>query len=226
MKIAIVIVLIVIGLLLMGVIAFVIGYIFFRTRLQHYIFAHQLLPSQMFADPVTVLAPMVSSNGYSDEGHSHLLEFWETAGEGLSEKDLASSDSLSYSMVMLGHPNAMAYLVTLPPPIKKTEAYFILMVFDAPGLACGKVRYLRYFILEYFGKKKEIPKTRIGEWIPKENGNLEYVEHCSGIPPSKETFMEKVQQIIESSGSHPMPEDCEPVPVPLHVGSPQNEARC
>ena len=200
MKIAIIVIL---GLLFLCVIAWVIGFIFYRARMQLYIFAHQLLPSQMFADPSAVLVPMVSPEGYSDEGRAHLLRLWDAAGEGQSGKDLVSSESLTYLMVVLGHPNSTAFLVTLPPPEKTTEAIFALMVFDAPGLCCNAVRHLRYFVLEYYGQKDGITKTQLSEWTPKEGGGLKHVDHGKGVEADGRAFMAKVQEIIEASGSQP-----------------------
>src|SRR4051794_7368698 len=121
MKIAVFIVL---GLVVVGVVAWVIGFIFFRARMQHYIFAHQLLPTQMFADPVRVLGTLASGTGSSDEGRAALHALWAAAGEGLSGEDVVSPEALTYSTEVLGHPNSTAYLVTLPPPVKKTEAHF------------------------------------------------------------------------------------------------------
>jgi len=132
-----------------------------------------------------------------------LLRFWEAAGEGHSAKDRVASDSLTYSMEVLGHPNSTAFFVTLPPPVKKTEAHFVLMVFDAPGLSCGTVRHLRYFVLEHYGQENGTPKTQLGEWIAKENGGLKFEDHGAGTSPEKEAFMARVQQIIEASGSQP-----------------------
>lgn len=202
MKIAIFIVL---GLLVIAVIAWVIGFIFFRARMQHYIFAHQFLPSQMFADPLAVLTPMISPTGFSPEGREHLLRLWEAAGEGFAAKDLVAPDELTYSMEVLGHPNSTAYFITLPPPVKKTEAHFALMVFDGPGLCCDAVRHLRYFVLEHYGNKDGAPKTQLTEWVPKEDGSLKHVDHGTGPLPDKDAFMASVQDIIEKSGSQPKP---------------------
>jgi hypothetical protein len=200
MKIAIFIIL---GLLMLCVIAWVIGFIFYRARMQHYVFAHQLLPSKMFAEPVAVLVPMVSPTGFSPEGREHLLRFWEAAGEGHSDKDRVSSNELTYSMEVLGHPNSTAFFVTLPAPIKKTEAHFALMVFDAPGLCVGTLRQLRYFVLEHYGQKDGTPRTQLSEWTSKKDGSLKHVDHGAGTLPDKASFMAKVQRIIETSGSQP-----------------------
>ena len=193
----------ILGLLVLCAAAWVIALVFLRARMQHYIFAHQLLPSHMFAEPLAVLGPMVSSAGFSPEGREHLLRFWEAAGEGLSAKDSVSPDALTYSMEVLGHPNSTAFLVTLPPPVKRTEAHFALLVFDAPGLCVNEVRHLRYFVLEHYGQKNGTARTQLGEWTPKGDGNLKYVDHGTGTPPDKESFMARVQEIIETSGSQP-----------------------
>ena len=202
MKIAVFIVL---GVIVVAAIAWLIGFIFFRARMQHYIFAHQWLPSQMFADPVTVLGVLASATGSSVEGRAALRAFWEAAGEGQSGQDVVSPDALTYSTEVIGHPNSTAYLVALPPPVKKTEAHFALMVFDAPGLCCGTVRHLRYFVLEHYGQSNGSPKTQLGEWTPKEDGCLKYADHGTGTPPDRESFLARVQQIIETSGSQPTP---------------------
>jgi hypothetical protein len=200
MKIALFIVL---GLVVLCVVAWVIGFIFYRARMQPYVFAHQLLPSQMFAEPVAVLAPMVSPTGFSPEGREHLLRFWEAAGEGHTDKDLVPADELTYSMEVLGHPNSTAFFITLPAPIKKTEAHFVLMVFDAPGLCLDAVRHLRYFVLENYGQKNGTPKTQLSEWAPNEDGSLKHIDHGTGTPPDKASFLARVQEIIEVSGSQP-----------------------
>jgi hypothetical protein len=187
-----------IGVVVLIGIAWFLGLMFLRARMQHYVFAHQLLPGQLFDKPVAVLAPMVSAEGFSAEGREHLLMFWEAAGEGFSGKDLVSPEALTYSMEVLGHPNSTAFFIPLPPPLKKTEAHFALMVFDAPGLCCDQVRHLRYFVLEHYGET-----TQLGEWVGKENGDLEYKDHGGGLPPEKEPFLAKVQEIIETSGSQP-----------------------
>jgi hypothetical protein len=198
MKIALFIIL---GVLVLAAVAWIIGFIFFRARMQHYIFAHQWLPSQMFSDPVTVLGALASATGSSEEGRTALRAFWEAAGEGQSGKDVVPSDALTYSTEVLGHPNSTAYLVTLPPPVKKTEAHFALMVFDAPGLCCGTLRQLRYFVLEHYGPSK----TQLGEWTPKDDGSLKYADHGTGTSPDRESFLARVQQIIVESGSQPTP---------------------
>jgi hypothetical protein len=194
---------IILGLVLLGAAVWVIGYLR-RARIQHYVFAHQALPLEMFADPELVLVPMVNAKGFSEEGRQHLLQFWEAAGEGCPARDLVAADELTYSMEVLGHPNSTAMFVTLPPPKVKPEAYFVLMVFDAPGLCFGKPRHLRYFTLEYHGMKKGVPQTLVSEWKATGKGGLDYVSYDEETPPEKEAFMARVEEIIKESGSQPV----------------------
>ena len=197
------IILIILGVIVVCVVAFFIACKFMLARLQHHQFAHQVLPKALFADPSAVLVPLVSATGSSAEGREHLLRFWEAAGEDASENHKVSPDSLTYSMVVLGHPNSTAFLIELPPPVKKPEAFMVLIVFDAPGLTCGTLRHLRYFALQYDTDKNAPHKTWLCEWKPQENGKLEYVDLGAGPPPEKSAFMARVQQIIETSGSQP-----------------------
>ena len=96
----------------------------FSARQQHYQFAHQLLPKHLFAEPAAVLIPMVSASGFSEEGRAHLLQFWEAAGEGYSGAHLVSSDALTYSMQVLGHPNSTAFLDRTPSTCQKPRGLF------------------------------------------------------------------------------------------------------
>ena len=171
--------------------------------MQHYVFAHQLLPKQMFAEPFAVLAPMIDEKGFSKQGRDHLIQFWEAAGEGFSGKHLVPSDALTYRMVLTPHPNTTMFLVELPPPVKKPEAYYVAMVFNAPGLACNKLRHLRYFTLEYHGIKNGTPMTVVSEWKPKDDGELDYEDHGAGPAPDKKEFLKRVQKIVKQSGSQP-----------------------
>jgi hypothetical protein len=197
------IVLAIVGVLVLAVVAFFIAMKLFAARMQHYIFAHQLLPAQALYFPAETLVPLVDASGSSQAGREHLLDFWQTAGEGLSGKHLVPSDGLKYQMVVLGHPNSTAFLIELPPPIKKPEAYGVLIVFDAPGLARNNIRHLRYFVLEFHGAKGGMPKAGISEWTPKGDGELEYVDHGECTRPGKKEFAARVQQIIKESGSQP-----------------------
>jgi len=194
---------VVFGLVALVAVGWGIGFLFYRARMQHYIFAHQALPLEMFGEPILMLAPMISATGYSEEGREHLLQFWSAAGRYCKERDLVPADELTYSMEVLGHPNSTAIFIQLPEPKVKPEAYFCLIVFDGPGLAVGKLRHLRYFTLEYHGLKNGVPKTLVSEWKDNGKGGLDYESYDNETPPDKAAFLARVGAIIQESGSQP-----------------------
>jgi hypothetical protein len=160
-------------------------------RMHHWTFAHQLLPTQLFADPTSVLDLLISPTGASEEGRRFLLQLWDQAGTGVPP------DGLAYSTEVLGHPNSTAFYIELPAPVKKPEAYFAAIVFDGPGLAAGNLRSLRYFVLEFHGFRDGSPKTLLGEWQDKGQGSLAYADHGAGTAPTKDAFLARVQEIVE-----------------------------
>jgi hypothetical protein len=201
MKIAIILVLV----LVLAVVIFIIIARRGLARMQHYQFAHDVLPTQLFADPASVIIPLIAPDSTSPGGRDSLLALWEAAGQTSGDGIVVPPDGLDYTTDVFGHPNSTACLIQLPQPLKKPEAYFAAIVFDGPGLAVGTPRQLRYFILEHHGDKNGTPKTLVGEWSLKDNGKLKYSDHGSDTPPDMAAFTSRVREIIETSGSMPQP---------------------
>jgi hypothetical protein len=201
MKIA----LIVASVLIFAVVAFVIIARRGLARMQHYQFAHDVLPTQLFFDPASVIMPLIAPETTNPGGRDFLLTLWQAAGETSQDGIVVPADGLDYTTDVFGHPNSTACLIQLPPPLQKPEAYFAAIIFDGPGLAVGAPRQLRYFVLEYHGDNNGVPKTLVGEWTPKGDSKLKYSEHGSGTPPDLSAFANKVRQILETSGSMPQP---------------------
>lgn len=201
MRIALIVVLVLVVL----VVAFIIVARRGLARMQHYSFAHDVLPTQLFAAPTSVIIPLIAPETTKPGGRNLLLTLWEAAGQCSQDGIVVPPDGLDYTTDVFGHPNSTACLIQLPPPLKKPEAYFAAIIFDGPGLAVGAPRQLRYFVLEHHGDNNGAPKTLIGEWTPKGDNKLKYSEHGSGTPPDLAAFTNKVRQIIETSGSMPQP---------------------
>lgn len=191
-------------MLVVAVVAFIIIARRGMARMQHYQFAHDVLPTQLFADPESVIMPLIAPDSTDPGGRDLLLALWEAAGETSRDGIVVLPDGLDYSADVFGHPNSTAFLIQLPPPLKKPEAFFAAIVFDGPGLAVGNLRQLRYFVLEYHGEKNGVPKTLVGEWSLK-NDKLKYSPHGSDTPPDLTAFTSRVREIIETSGSQPKP---------------------
>ena len=201
MKIAFIVFLV----LVVAVVAFMIIARRGLAWMQHYHFAHEVLPAQLFADPASVILPLVAPNSSSPGGRDFLLHLWESAGQPSGDGTAVPPDGLDYTTDVFGHPNSTVCLIQLPKPSKKPEAYFAAIVFDGPGLAAGTPRQLRYFVLEHNGTKDGKPETLVAEWISAANGKLTHSEHGSDTPPDIAAFTSRVRQIIETSGSQPKP---------------------
>jgi hypothetical protein len=97
------------------------------------------------------------------------------------------------------------FCITLPEPRFMVEAAFIAIVFDGPGLALGKLRQVRYLVLEYQGVKNAQRIGVIGEWSPNNKGRLKYAVHGNMCALDATEFLNAVRKIIEASGTQPSP---------------------
>jgi hypothetical protein len=190
-------------IILLGLVVLVIAFIFVArrglARMQHYQFAHDLLPSELFANPASVILPLIAPDSATPGGRDMLLALWEEAGRRSGDGIVVPPDGLDYTTDVFGHPNATACLIQLPPPLKKPEAYFAAIIFDGPGLAVGAPRQLRYLVLEHHGDNNGTPRTLVGEWSAKDNGKLTYSEHGTGIAPDMTSFAARVREIVEKT---------------------------
>lgn len=174
-------------------------------RMQHYAFAHVVLPYELFLSTDSIIFPLIKlDSSQNPDGRDFLVSLWDLAGKPAGY-GVVPPDGLDYTIEVFSHPNSTAFLIQLPMPMKKPEAYFAAIVCDLPGLATGKPRQLRYFVLEYHGEKNGAPKTLLGEWMRARNGGLKYAAHGSNTPPDMASFQRKVQEIIAASDSMPEP---------------------
>jgi hypothetical protein len=180
-----------------------VAWLFFRSqpRMQHYMFAHDVVPQAIFNDPIGCL-PLLLSNGRSSAKQSELLTtWWQQAKQSAPFAAEIPVEEISFRTEVLGHPNATAFIIEMPPPEKKREAAAIIVVADGPGLAVGKMRHLRYFALEFDGSGR----ASIGEWFQKSPGKLSYREHGGGHSVDVDAFVKAVHRIVEVDGSMPAP---------------------
>src|SRR6187455_2306987 len=99
-------------LIIFGVIVVIVAlFIFFRRRMprmQHYAFAHEVLPSRLFANPESVIIPLIAPQSFSPGGRELLLALWNEAGEASTDPTLLSPDGLDYTSDVFDHPNSTA----------------------------------------------------------------------------------------------------------------------
>jgi hypothetical protein len=93
-----------------------------KSRAQHYIFAHRLLPQVAYHYGVRAAFLL----GDEEKGHEYLLRFWNDSGEGLPPEDLVEPAGLSSFTRREG--DLLITIVTLPEPQSVSEAHFTAIV--------------------------------------------------------------------------------------------------
>lgn len=96
-----------------------------RSRQQHYIFAHKMLPHIAFewgATSVLMLSDPDKASGFVEN-------LWRDCGEGLEGRDLVAPDGLCVE-TRRAKGQKLICLVTLPSPVVAPEAYFVVLVCD------------------------------------------------------------------------------------------------
>lgn len=169
-----------------------------KPRIQHYVFAHKLLPRTLFDDPVGVVMPLVvtATDRSKPEGVELLRALWNEADVEREPHPVIEWDPSGYKVTCLSHPNNMVIVIPLPEPLHKAEAYYAVMVVDSPGMAVGHIRQLRYFVLEHLGMRGGLHKTYLSEWSPKGPEELEYKIHFENVQPTVPEVLSKIESLL------------------------------
>jgi hypothetical protein len=176
-----------------------------KPRIQHYVFAHKLLPQTFFENPVGVVMPLIiSATDRSKPDAAELLKaLWQDSNVEAGAQPI-EWDPSAFEVTVLSHPNNTVAVIPLPPPLHKAEAHYVAMVFDGPGMAAGNIRQLRYFALEHSGG--DVPKTFLSEWSPGDD-ELKYEIHFEDVEPTVAAFLEKIESLLPAS--LPLPGDAD-----------------
>ena len=169
-----------------------------KPRIQHYVFAHKLLPQTFFENPVGVIMPLIISatDRSKPEAVELLNALWQDSNVEAGAQPI-DWDPSAFEVTVLSHPNNTVAVIPLPPPLHKAEAHYVAMVFDGPGMAAGNIRQLRYFTLEHSGG--DVPKTFLSEWSAGKSDDLEYEVHFEDVEPNVATFLEKIETLLPAS---------------------------
>jgi hypothetical protein len=146
-------------------------------RKQHYMFAHKLLPSILSNEPANFIGTLEKG------GNDFLYYLWDRLGSYLKESDLVAREGLDCQINQLDDDTTIA-LVTLPPPQKLTEAYFVAAVYRPP--------MTRFITLEYADQTPERIRTFLCEWKGNYHSNL-----GNGPEPTLGAFFETVVKLIK-----------------------------
>ncbi|HEU4327029.1 MAG TPA: hypothetical protein VFS21_28065 [Roseiflexaceae bacterium] len=155
-----------------------------EPRAQHYSFAHRLLPSLAWQNPDRLRMTLAG-----DEPLPFLMRLWRDIGEHLPPHQRL--DPAGLAAETRSHGAYQILLITLPPPVAITEAYFAACVF---GPHTHRAVPLRYFTLEesysFFSHQRT---TVLGEWRPTGHDNL-----GAGPEPDLDAFYTRICQLLDS----------------------------
>jgi hypothetical protein len=157
---------------------------------QIYLFAHQALPVQTFADPSRMLSILAGP-----EGQRFLDDAWQIAGRHCDPDKRVQDASPSYTFSPTGTSGVVA-VVKPPEPQEPGEAHFIAILgrfeqAENPDLA--KLRWVRLFTLERaIHPVNETECTMLCEWTA-EGAHKNYGD---GPPADEELFVEAVLDLL------------------------------
>ena len=150
------------------------------SRPHHYQFAHIVLP-RMAATLGHALLDTPPPEGVT----ASLIAAWEESGGRLAAEERLPGDGLSGEVLDVdGH---RMLVVTMPPPLHSTEAYFTVLVRPAGSDASAA---LRCFTLE-LGTRPDIQRTVVGEWVA--GGHRNY---GPGPEPVPEAFVAALDKLL------------------------------
>jgi hypothetical protein len=161
-----------------------------EPRPQHYFFAHRILPSMFFEEPDQLMKIMGSAKG---------LDFLRFQWNNLSThvEHVEPPTALDYQTRKLDDDTTIV-LVTMPPPHKITEAYFVAFVYRPSTAENGALT--RYFTLEYGVCLLPDEPTRmvLGEWTARQE-HLNYGHHFA---PDPATFFKTISEKLQHPVGH------------------------
>jgi hypothetical protein len=150
-------------------------------RLHHYIFAHKTIPSLFFYDPEKFLSIL------SVHADAFLRDVWDKVGEKIDKTELVSSDGLACEVRKIVNGDVGA-LITLPPPERITETYFVAPVYRPEVISMTE--RTRFFTLEYNPEYDN--KSVLCEW----EAEGPHVNCGDGPEPEPEDFWKVVCSTI------------------------------
>jgi hypothetical protein len=162
-------------------------------RMHHYNFAYKALPGLAFADPHVPL-------GFGDDTpKGTLAKFWNRVGSKLPVNERVSDAGLRGTGGPFGE-NYSIVLITMPKPERKTEAYYIAIVyprswFNSPGYENSKLPtpYPVFFLLTMSDVpgRGGVSGAMLRTLTKEGHGAVAF-----GVPVSERAFLDEIEKII------------------------------
>ena len=155
------------------------------TRAQH-MKAKYLLASSALQDPEWFVNTFGAASG-----EQVLLKFWRLLGEDMPQEDRVEAQALPIDRVRLGPDGPRLLVLSLPPPAKRDEAYFLA--------AALLPQRLRIFCLESSLSADAAPATVLAELAPE--GRYHW---GPGSAAEVRDFVELVGSILADDDARPL----------------------
>lgn len=154
------------------------------NRGHHYVFAHKLMPSLLFADPVNFLTM------FSADPQRFLLQQWKSVHNLLgTDVRYITPAGLSGEVRTLRGDTTIA-LITLPRPVFPPEAFFVAAVYRTHHDPL-------FTLVNFFALELSIPddgkaRTIFGEWTVLQD----HKNYGDGGTPTVDRFWERVSEMV------------------------------
>lgn len=152
-----------------------------EPRVSHYLFAHRAVPRAFLRDPAPIMGILGSEDGM--KFLSGMLDILDAEVDPNERFDRASLRLTCYPL----RGDAFAAVVTMPPPVRVFEAYFVGLV-----ARFGEAPLARAFALELAGPPGPGAPTKICEWDTE--GRFEVVD-SDGCAADASAFVEAIERI-------------------------------
>ena len=171
-------------------------------RHQHYGFAHQLLPHVVFS-PRRNFAELLL-----EQGPTYLERLWESPAI-LIPPDMDIVPHPKHDVIQK-KDGSLWIFIEMPPPRRRAEAYFILIL--SGGTRRNPIAVIlswfvrrpvlfRYFTLELSSHENDVCQTCLCEWVS-DLGSVSHRNHGEGpVVPERQAFLAAVEQKIASEGN-------------------------
>jgi hypothetical protein len=152
-----------------------------EPRVPHYLFAHRAVPRAFLRNPESILPIMAS-----DRGMEFLSGMWDVIDREIEPQQRIDHGALAVQTYELPSDIWVA-MVTMPPPQRVFEAYFVACAARLEGDT-----FARALTLDLAGPPTADAETGVLEWDVE--GKHEFLE--PGCPPRVDAFIDVLERLL------------------------------
>lgn len=158
-----------------------------EPRVAHYLYAHRAVPRAFLRNPPAILGILGSKDAME-----FLSGMWRVLDRELEPQHRLPATGLSVSCFELAD-DIFAAVVTMPPPQRVFEAFFV----GCCARLEGEAPFARAFTLDLAGPPVPHPQTGLLEWNAE--GEHELLE-TPGTEPDLTAFTDAIERVLAAGG--------------------------